>query len=326
MKAATAAAAFLMLLPAGARAQTPVADSSQHKIQFVTVDKDVKLEVLDWGGKGPPLVFMAGLGNTAHGFDGFAEKFTGTHHVYGITRRGFGDSSKPAPTPENYGPDRLGDDVLAVIDALTLQKPVLAGHSIAGQELTSIGTRHPEKVAGLIYLEAGYEYSFFNAKFADGSTRYGVVVDMDVLRHDLQHLSSTPPAEARALIGEIQQIMPRLQKTLRWYAPQDEVADRAARPQMWPYVDAVEGAQRRYTVGPKLPMLALFAVPQDCGKCDDPNQKIWDAAGVVAANAFEAGNPGARVVRIAHARHGIWKSNEADVLREMNAFLGRLPQ
>jgi non-heme chloroperoxidase len=65
-------------------------DPSPHKTQFVAVDKDVKLEVLDWGGNGPPLVFLAGLGNTAHVFDELAPKFADKHHVYGITRRGVG--------------------------------------------------------------------------------------------------------------------------------------------------------------------------------------------------------------------------------------------
>ncbi len=41
-------------------------DPSPHTVQFVTVEPDVKLEVLDWGGAGRPLVFLAGLGNTAH--------------------------------------------------------------------------------------------------------------------------------------------------------------------------------------------------------------------------------------------------------------------
>src|SRR5229473_2585605 len=108
-------------------------DPSPHSIRFVMVDRDVKLEVLDWGGSGRPLVFMAGLGNTAHIFDDFAPKLAGQYHVYGITRRGFGASSTPA---SGYSADRLGDDVIAVIDSLKLNGAVLAGHSIAGEELS----------------------------------------------------------------------------------------------------------------------------------------------------------------------------------------------
>src|SRR5882762_9932294 len=135
-------------------AQQPVPwhDPSPHSVQFLTVDENVKLEVLDWGGSGRPLVLLAGLGNTAHVFDDFAPKLTSEYHVYGITRRGFGASSVPA---SGYSADQLGDDVLAVLNALKLDRPVLAGHSIAGEELSSVGTRDPERVAGLIYLDAG---------------------------------------------------------------------------------------------------------------------------------------------------------------------------
>ncbi|HEY2459427.1 MAG TPA: hypothetical protein VGI16_01400, partial [Candidatus Acidoferrum sp.] len=60
-------------------------DPSPHSVQFITVEDNVKLEVLDWGGSGRPLVLLAGLGDTAHVFDKFAPKLTPTYHVYGIT-------------------------------------------------------------------------------------------------------------------------------------------------------------------------------------------------------------------------------------------------
>jgi non-heme chloroperoxidase len=141
--------------------QTAWHDPSAHTAQLVAVDKDVKLEVLDWGGSGRPMVFLSGLGNTAHVFDNFAPKFTSRYHVYGITRRGYGNSSAPEPDATNYSADRLGADVLAVIDALKIERPVLVGHSIAGEELSSIATSHPEKVTALIYLDAAYSYSYF---------------------------------------------------------------------------------------------------------------------------------------------------------------------
>jgi pimeloyl-ACP methyl ester carboxylesterase len=128
-------------------------DPSPHTIQFVTVDKNVRLEVLDWGGSGRPVVLLAGGGNTAHVFDEFAPKLTANYHVYGITRRGLGASSFSASEP---GGGRLGEDVLAVVDALKLNRPVLVGHSIAGAELSSIATSRPDRVAGLVYLDAGY--------------------------------------------------------------------------------------------------------------------------------------------------------------------------
>lgn len=112
-------------------------DPSHHKVQFVTVEEGVRLEVLDWGGSGRPIVLLAGSGNTAHIFDDFAEKLSGACcHVYGITRRGFGASTRP---DSGYDQQRLADDVLRVLDALKLVAPVVAGHSMSGEELTTLG-------------------------------------------------------------------------------------------------------------------------------------------------------------------------------------------
>ena len=85
--------AAIAAAPVGA---TDAASPPKYSVQFVTVEKDVKLEVVDWGGSGRPLVLLAALGAGAHIFDDFAPKLSSAGHVYGITRRGFGASSVPA--------------------------------------------------------------------------------------------------------------------------------------------------------------------------------------------------------------------------------------
>ena len=89
---ALAAAVALM------QATAPVAPA-RHRIQLVPVADSVRLEVLDFGGTGRPIVLLAGLGNTAHVFDEFAPGLAGLGHVYAITRRGFGArQAEPATT------------------------------------------------------------------------------------------------------------------------------------------------------------------------------------------------------------------------------------
>src|SRR5262245_37748813 len=62
---------------------------AQPEVVDVSVAGGVSLEVLDWGGSGSPMVFLAGGGNsTPHDFDDFAPRFTNRHRVVGITRRG----------------------------------------------------------------------------------------------------------------------------------------------------------------------------------------------------------------------------------------------
>src|ERR1700675_1862012 len=111
-------------------------DPSRHNVQFISVEDGVRLEVLDWGGTGRPVVLLAGLGFTAHVFDGFAEKLTDSYHVYGITRRGYGASSQAA---SGYTGQRRTEDDLRVFDALKLLTPVIVGHSVAGDELSQLG-------------------------------------------------------------------------------------------------------------------------------------------------------------------------------------------
>lgn len=42
------------------------------------------------------------------------------------------------------------------------------------------------------------------------------------------------------------------------------------------------------------------------------------------ANTFQEANPSAHVVRIANADHMIFRSNEADVLKEIDGFVASL--
>ena len=52
--------------------------------------------------------------------------------------------------------------------------------------------------------------------------------------------------------------------------------------------------------------------------------QAMDSLTAVHANAFEAGVPSARVVRLPNADHYVFRSNEADVTREMNTFMDGL--
>jgi pimeloyl-ACP methyl ester carboxylesterase len=122
--------------------------------RFVQVDSGVRLEVVDWGGHGAPLVFLAGAGNIAHVFDEFAPRFTNSFHVIGITRRGYGASAGALP-PRDL--DTLVADITRVLDKLGVGAVTLVGHSIAGEEMTRFAELHKERCAGLVYLDAAYD-------------------------------------------------------------------------------------------------------------------------------------------------------------------------
>lgn len=127
---------------------------------YIDVADGVKDEVLDWGGSGRPMVLLAGQGVTARFWRQLIPEFVTKYHVYSITRRGYGNSSRPPATAQNYSAERLGQDVLVILDKLQINKPILVGHSLAGEELSYIGTQAPQKAAALIYLEAAYDEAY----------------------------------------------------------------------------------------------------------------------------------------------------------------------
>jgi pimeloyl-ACP methyl ester carboxylesterase len=309
------------------------ADTSPHKVQFVTSDDGVKLEVLDWGGSGRPLVFLAGLGASAHVFDNFAPQFSAGYHVYGVTRRGYGASDKPVPTAANYTADRLGDDLLAVMDALKIEKPVLAGWSMGGEEMGSLATRHPERVAGLIYLDAAYAYAFY-APGNQVPVGGNLAIDANQLRHgvDVVNGLDAPVAQKLKTLDAMMETGRQLQTDL--------VATRKILAQLVPPTGAppntpqvkitlaILGGMEKFTAL-KAPVLAIFSVPHAVSSkapaAVRANLAVQDAATEAQAKRFAAANPTARVVRLANSQHDVFNSNPADVTREMNAFLEHLP-
>jgi non-heme chloroperoxidase len=306
------------ILPLEASAQP---DSSAHRVQFVTVDQGVQLEVLDWGGSGRPLIFLAGAGDTAHRFDGFAPQFTAQHHVYGITRRGFGASSKPAPANGNYSADHLGDDVLAVMKTLHIDRPVLIGHSIAGEELSSVGSRFPEKVSGLIYLDAATDFAFYDPAHPI------VEVEMNDIRRRIDEIEAGGVDEKKRLL-ELETAIAKFEIVL--HQNNLGVANMPPLPPRSPINAAMTFGMQKYTNIP-VPALAIYACPHNWDRLPDDGSgrkaalTADDKARCTAwADNFKRGVPGARVVMIPNADHYVYLSNEAQVVTEINAFLASL--
>ena len=129
---------------------------------MVSLAPGVGVEVLEWGGHGRPLVFLAGLGDTPHVYDDFTPAFRDSFHVFGITRRGFGHSTG---LPDTSVAD-LVDDLRTVLDSLRLSRVILVGHSIAGEELTGFGATYPDRCEALVYLDAAADRSGGDTTFA----------------------------------------------------------------------------------------------------------------------------------------------------------------
>lgn len=128
-------------------------DKSPHKSSFVTAN-GIKMNYLDWGGTGEVVIMLTGFGNDAHIFDEIAPSFTDKFHVIGLTRRGFGETDRPASP---YDTETRVEDVRAFMDALKITRAHLVGHSLAGDEMTLFAGLYPQRVGKIVYLDAAFD-------------------------------------------------------------------------------------------------------------------------------------------------------------------------
>jgi non-heme chloroperoxidase len=306
-------------------------DPSDHRVRMVRVAEGVDLEVLDWGGKGRPLVFLAGY-LTAHAYDEIAPRLTSRAHVYGITRRGLGASSHP---PSGYTAMESARDVVQVLGQLGLSGAVLAGHSFGGQDLTTIATHYPERTAGLIYLNSGEDPTLtaadYGTKPPDGKRLPKLLRTPDspdksspVAYRTWQfrtHGVAFPESEVRRLysvrsdgaLGEYQ-----VPKEVRRAMENSLIKPDFARirvPVLALFAEAPNGSE----------LLAKYKPATEEEVAALKEKRAFDAAMLERhIRDLRAGVPDAMVVRLPGANFYIFLSNPDELVREIRRFLDEL--
>src|SRR2546428_6543802 len=137
-----------MTKPASSIAATPVE-------RRIVVAPGVALHVEQWSGDpdAVPFVLVHGLASNARLWDGVAEHLHASGHpVVAIDQRGHGRSDAPET---GYDLDTAVADLLALIGALELQRPVLAGQSWGGTVVLELAWRRPDAVRGVACVDGG---------------------------------------------------------------------------------------------------------------------------------------------------------------------------
>lgn len=306
-------------------------DPSPHQTGFVTVN-GVRLHYLDWGGSGRPLVFLHGLGNSAHIFDDLAPAFVDTFRVRALTWRGHGRSDSPTT---GYDVDTLTEDLRQFLDAMKIDTAILAGHSMAGEELTRFAGLHPTRVEALVYLDAAFDRTIpeFTSFFADSRRKAPAVYALlepspadrasiearrafsrrtrggwsNAIEADWRETSDLfrPPGQQRLNDGQ------RTQMIIRGYRSPDYARVKAptlafftgltlesAFPWITPDVDRTVRKQAQ-------DLLELDMIPRQRPQIEK----------------LRSGVPHARVIEMPNTRHDCFIHRQDDVVREMRAFL-----
>jgi pimeloyl-ACP methyl ester carboxylesterase len=121
------------------------------------VDKSVVLDgveihYVDWGGDGPPVVCVHGLTANCRCWDGLAEALAPRYRVLAYDLRGRGDSAKPTT---GYNVPTHAGDLLAFIETLALEKPVVIGHSLGAMITVFFASRYPTRPSKLVLIDGG---------------------------------------------------------------------------------------------------------------------------------------------------------------------------
>jgi pimeloyl-ACP methyl ester carboxylesterase len=119
-----------------------------------TIEHDgVSLAVQD-DGDGAPVILLHGLTATRrYVVMGSRSLERSGHRVIAYDARGHGRSS-PAPA---YGYSELGGDLEAVLDALGIERAVLAGASMGAHTILWMALQRPQRLGGLVVITPSYD-------------------------------------------------------------------------------------------------------------------------------------------------------------------------
>ena len=274
-------------------------------------------------------MLLAGLGGSAHTYDDLAPRLTDSFRVIALTRRGTGESGRPST---GYDVSSRARDDLDVLDSLRVDSAYFVGHSIAGDELTELATRYPNRVAGVLYLDAAY----------DRSTMPSVGVsdpDMQVVHAPLiQTFDELLNFRRRSPLG-----LPPAMETDFWKTVRGEDGELVSSPPLPIMLAMIAESKRWHPDYAKIraPTIAIYAFslerpltnvllrPSDSVERQKSNE-LWRSEHWAWQNQEIArlvrGNPSAKVIVLNPADHLVYFSNSAAVLDAIRSLLPKSPR
>jgi pimeloyl-ACP methyl ester carboxylesterase len=298
------------------------------KSDFVHVN-GIRLHYLDWGGEGSTLIFLTGMGSSAYIFNNFAPRFADKFHVLALTRRGQGDSDYPE---SGYDADTLIEDIRQFMDSLNIEKAILAGHSLAGVELTHFAATYPERVEKLVYLDA-----------LDDRRELPAIFEQSPLRNiEIKKEASVPPHTFEEYIADFKRDFPEFAEI--WSELWDEEFSHGVKiNEAGVFIDRMpesiekmmnENLVKAYApkkVEAKIPTLSFYALkkPNLSNAYTEEQKATFDQFYRNVRNPFfnslisefQSRFPHAKIIEIPDGHHYCFVAQEELVYNEMREFL-----
>jgi N-formylmaleamate deformylase len=133
---------------------TPTHESDLKGTGSKRVDVDVsavgpRLNVLDYGGTGAPVITLPGITTPAMSFDFVAQAMRANYRVLSMDIRGRGMSERGA----SWTLDDYCGDLEAVVEHLDVDRPILVGHSMGARIAAHAAARAPQSYRGVVIVD-----------------------------------------------------------------------------------------------------------------------------------------------------------------------------
>jgi len=147
-------------------------------------------------GQGTPVIFVHEYAGDFRTWEPQMRFFSRAHRCVTYSQRGYPPSDVPTD-PKRYGQDLARDDVVAVMDALKIDKAHVVGHSMGALTALLVGLKYPQRCLSVTAAGCGYgsspdakiveetreasrqtarmfeteDFKTASARYADGATR-----------------------------------------------------------------------------------------------------------------------------------------------------------
>jgi len=146
----------------------------------ITTDDGVKLW-FEESGSGLPVVFVHEFGGDIRSWEPQLRHFARNYRAIAFNARGY----PPSDVPEDvsmYGQQRATDDILAILDALDIEKAHIVGLSMGGFAALHFGFHYPDRALSLTVAGAGYgAHPDVHAQFAQETKEVAARIEADTM-------------------------------------------------------------------------------------------------------------------------------------------------
>jgi non-heme chloroperoxidase len=236
---------------------------------------------------GEPILFLHGWPDSWFTFSRILPHLPASIRSIAIDQRGFGDSDRPGCC---YGISDLAADAVGFLDALSIERASVVGHSLGTFVARSLAIEHPERVRRLVLIASGLSPESPVLREAQEAIA-GLEDPLSVeFVHDFQSGASLvllPDSFMDTVVSESLKAPARvwrdvLEGLLAYEDAQHLAQIRSPALLIWGEADALfEGRERQERLAAAIPGAALKVYP-DTGHC--PN---WERPEQVAADLMD---------------------------------------